>query len=68
MTVEDAEELVEYELRLSDSKTSRTFVEIPRFFSVTVSTFLTEPRLVLPTELYHLQPVKDTLTLSTTVI
>ena len=68
MTVDVEEELVELEIRLSASERSQSYDNREHFLEVTFETFLTEPRIILPSELYYLQPVSDTLTLSTTVI
>ena len=66
--VNDPEAIVELEIRLSASEPLGQYQNEPYFFELSLETFLTEKRTVLPSELFFFNAVDDTLTLSTTVV
>ena len=65
MIVENEDDMTELEIRLSDTD---PLGDELYFIEMSIETFLTERRTILPAELLFLNDVDDTLTLSTTVI
>ena len=63
--MENESDTTELEIRLSDDD---PLGDKLYFFEMSVETFLTERRTILPAELLFLNDVDDTLTLSTTVV
>ena len=60
--------LVELEIRIGNAEPLGRFDNEAPFFEISHETFLTERRNILPSELFFLNPVDDTLSLSTTVV
>ena len=65
MIVEDEGDMAELEIRLSDTDPLGNELY---FIEMSIETFLTERRNIIPPELLFLNDVDDTLTLSTTVV
>ena len=67
-TINDPEAIVELEIRLSNTDPLGRYNNEALFFDISHETFLIERSNIMPSELFYLNAVDDTLTLSTTVI
>ena len=70
MDVENGEKTtpVELEIWLSDPEPLGQYNDIMFFFELQIATFVTENRFIRPAEIFYLNPVDDTLTVTTTVV